>query len=193
MLRITGGEWRGRRIAAPKGRATRPTAEKVREALFDTLAGLVKLEKAHVWDLFAGSGALGIEALSRGAAHVTFVESHARTAALIRASLEQLSVPPNRQRIVTARVLPWLRKAGEAPPPRLILLDPPYASGDGAAVLEQLATAPLLAADGVAVIEGAAREPAPLPPGLELLRVKRYGDTELRFVAKTAAGNASRV
>jgi 16S rRNA (guanine966-N2)-methyltransferase len=187
MLRITGGEWRGRRISAPRGRATRPTAEKVREALFDALSRTVELAGAEVWDLFAGSGALGIEALSRGAARVTFVEAHARTAAIIRGNLAQLGAEPSCWRLVTARVLPWLRKNRESPPPRVVLLDPPYGSGEAPGVLAELAASPLLAPDAVVVVEGAARDPFELPGDLELLRTRRYGDTEVRFVAKRSA------
>ncbi len=189
MLRITGGEWRGRRIATPKGTATRPTTEKVREAVFATLGALVELEGCIVLDLFAGSGAMGIEALSRGAAHSTFVEAHGPTAAGIRASLRALEVPPARWRVISSRALPWLRKHRESQPPRVILMDPPYGSPFGAEVLRELAGSPLLAGDAVAVMEAARRAAPVLPDGLELVRVKRYGDTEIHIVRKSLDGS----
>ncbi len=188
MLRITGGEWRGRRITAPKGTATRPTAEKVREAVFATLGALVELEGCTVFDLFAGSGALGIEALSRGAAHSTFVEAHGPTAAGIRANLRALEAPPARWRVVSSRALPWLRKNRATPPPHVILMDPPYGSLSGVEVLRELAGSPLLGEDAVAVMEAARRDAPALPDGLELVRVKRYGDTEIHIVKKSPAG-----
>lgn len=186
MLKITGGELRGRRFQAPKGRATRPTAEKVREAIFDTLNGIVDLPGACMLDLFAGSGALGIEALSRGAAHATFVEAHARTAAILRENLRRLELPGERWEVAAARVEGWLRGASPAKRPLVILADPPYATGDAEQVLATLVATPQVPADSVIVLEAASRLALAVPPGLELLRVKRYGDTQVLYLIKVA-------
>jgi len=107
MLRIVAGEWRGRRIQAPRGRATRPTAEKVRGAIFNVLAARIELEGATVWDLFAGSGAMGIEALSRGARHATFVESDPRAAAGIAGNLTRLGAPRERWTVADLPFQSW--------------------------------------------------------------------------------------
>ena len=122
MLRIIAGELRGRRIAVPPGKGTRPTADQVREGLFNTLAHMTTLEGARVWDLYAGSGALGIEALSRGAAHVTFVERGGRAVATIRANLASLSIDPERYRsfnmvIADRRTAYWVRHRAQPPKP----------------------------------------------------------------------------
>lgn len=190
MLRIVAGEFGGRRIQAPPGRGTRPTAEKVRGALFNTLGQWLSLEGSRVLDLYAGSGALGIEALSRGAAHVTFVESDSRTAALVRANLDSLGVPADRAAVVPQKALAWLRRAPAGADTHLVLLDPPYAAGETEAVLRALAEWPGLAPGAIVALEAAARADIPAPPGLEVLRTKRYGDTQLVFFGKPAAGAA---
>ena len=135
-MRIIAGEWRGRRLAAPKGEATRPTADRTRETLFNMLASrLGGFEGLNAADLFAGSGALGLEALSRGAAHCLFVENDEPALKAIRANLEALR----------ARVRADVRAAsvmslGPAKVPHdLILLDPPYGTGAGAVALDRLA------------------------------------------------------
>jgi len=190
MLRIIGGSLRGRRFAAPPGRHTRPTSDKVREAIFNALAGLVALEGARVLDLFAGSGALGLEALSRGAAHCTFVESHARTAAGIRAAAAALGLPRDAVRVVAARAERWLHDAAGTPPGEaaaLVLADPPYAYGEHAALLAALADPPAVADGAVIVLETAARQALTPPARLELLRVKGYGDTQVWLLCRQAA------
>jgi 16S rRNA (guanine966-N2)-methyltransferase len=191
MLRIVSGQFGGRRIQAPPGRGTRPTGEKVRAALFNALDQWLSLEDARVLDLYAGSGALGIEALSRGAAHVTFVESDPRTAALVRANLHSLAIPAGRATVVPQAALAWLRRAVAGPDTHLVLLDPPYAAGETEAVLHALAQWPGLAPGGIVCVEAPARQEIAPPPGLEVLRTKRYGDTQLVFLGKPAPGAAS--
>ena len=187
MLRIVAGEWGGRRIPAPRGRSTRPTSEKVRAAVFNVLAHHMALEGIAVWDLFAGSGAMGIEALSRGARHATFVESDARAASAIAESLAALGAGAERFTVVPGRVDRWLQQPRSSPPPTVILLDPPYRTDDGERALERLAALAEVPAGAVIVLEHA-REAGPrLSPALELWQSKRYGDTEVRFLVKGAA------
>ncbi len=185
MLKITGGSLRGRRIAAPKGKNTRPTSEKVRQGIFDALINLVDLQGICVVDLFAGSGALGIEALSRGAAEVIFVESRLRAADGIRANLKRIEPLDGTGRVVASPVAAWLKRPRFEQPPRLILLDPPYTAGLAEQTLAALASAPEVPADTVICLETAARENPAAPPGLELLRRKIYGDTQVLFYAKS--------
>lgn len=187
MLRIIGGEFGGRRIATPKGEATRPTAEKVRGALFNMVENLMDLQGAVVLDLYAGSGALGLEALSRGAARCTFVEANARTAALIRENAETLGAR-DRAQVTTARVASWLGHAALAEPATLILADPPYAAGEYETLFTTLATWPGAADGAVIAVEAPAKMDVALPSGLELTRVKRYGDTQL-VIARKASGD----
>ena len=135
-MRIIAGEWRGRKLAAPKGDATRPTAGRTRETLFNMLASrLGSFEGLRVADLFAGSGALGLEALSRGAASCRFVEQDSAALAALRGNIEAFEA---RQRSeVHAGSVMSLGPATE--PYDLVLLDPPYGTGAAAVALDRLA------------------------------------------------------
>jgi len=148
-VRIIAGEWRGRPIEAPPGSATRPTADRARETLFSMLASrLGTFEGLRVADLFAGSGALGLEALSRGAASATFVESDARAMASIRRNAEKLGATARVQFVAgSALVLP------RSVPFDLIFADPPYAPGSGAAVVESVNKSGWLAPGGWLSVE----------------------------------------
>ena len=134
-MRIVAGEWRGRRLVAPKGSETRPTADRTRETLFSMLASrLGSFEGLSVADLFAGSGALGLEALSRGAASCLFVDEDRHAIEAIRANIAALDARP-RSLVQAGSVL----RLGPAKAPHdLILLDPPYGTGAGAVALDRL-------------------------------------------------------
>jgi 16S rRNA (guanine966-N2)-methyltransferase len=178
-VRVVAGRFGGRRLRAPRGRDTRPTSDRVREALF---AMLGPLDGARVLDLFAGSGALAIEALSRGAVTATLVERDARAVEVIRANLAALRVGENEARVVHAPARAALQDAsarGEAYD--LVLLDPPYR--DAPALGRELSAAlpSILAPTGQVVAESDRR--APLELGLPLVRERRYGDTLIRIHA----------
>lgn len=133
-MRIIAGQWRGRKLIAPKGEATRPTADRVREALFSMLTSrLGSFEGLRIADLFAGSGALGLEALSRGAASCTFVEQDRAALDALRANAAALGVKGDirAQSVLTLAAVPE--------PYDLLLLDPPYATGAGPVALDRLA------------------------------------------------------
>jgi 16S rRNA (guanine966-N2)-methyltransferase len=174
-VRIVAGQWGGRRLVAPPGAATRPTSDRVREALFSILG---PIEGAAVLDLFAGSGALGLEALSRGAERATFVDRAPAAIRAVRANLEALGATAQ----VHARdVRAFLRDARAAGGPYdLVFLDPPYR--DAAGLGPALELAPLLAEGGRVVSESDRREPIALP-ALEVLDERRYGDTMIRIHA----------
>ena len=147
-MRIIAGRWRGRPIEAPPGRDTRPTADRARETLFSMLASrLGSFEDLRVADLFAGSGALGFEALSRGAAHVTFVENDAKAAAALKRNAAKLGADDVQVLGGSALALP------RAEPFDLILADPPYADGAGTAVVDAVARADWLAPGGWMSVE----------------------------------------
>jgi 16S rRNA (guanine966-N2)-methyltransferase len=176
-VRVVAGRFGGRRLQAPRGRDTRPTSDRVREALF---AMLGPLEGERVLDLFAGSGALGIEALSRGAAAATLVERDARAIAVIRANLQALELAGDEVRVVHAPAHAALRDAsarGDAYD--LVLLDPPYR--DAPALGRELSQAlpAVLAPDARVVAESDRR--APLALELPVVRERRYGDTLIRI------------
>jgi len=148
-MRIIAGQWRGRPIEAPLGMSTRPTADRVRETLFSMLVSrLGSFEDLRVADLFAGSGALGLEALSRGASHATFVENDSKAAAIIKRNAEKLGAT-ERVRVLAGSALALSRSE----PFDLVLADPPYAPGSGSAVVKAVADAGWLAPGGWISVE----------------------------------------
>jgi len=182
MIRIVGGKHRGRTLITPEGMATRPTASRAREALFNVLMhakwredGTSPLIDARVLDAFAGSGALGLEALSRGAAHATFLDNNAAAIKAIGENLRKLGETG------AAKVV---RADARRPPPGrepcdLVFLDPPYRSGDGAPALTALADAGWLAPDAIATVELAHNEDIAPPRGFEAIDERRYGAAKI--------------
>ncbi|SFC99972.1 16S rRNA (guanine(966)-N(2))-methyltransferase RsmD [Streptomyces aidingensis] len=183
MTRVIAGTAGGRRIAVPPGRSTRPTSDRAREGLFSTWSALHgPLEGARVLDLYGGSGAVGLEALSRGAAHALLVESDARAAAVIRANIRALGLPGAELR--TARAEQVL--AGPAPgdPYDLAFLDPPYAVSDPALreILITLRLRGWLARDALVTVERSTRGGEfRWPDGFTGLRARRYGEGSLWY------------
>ena len=173
-MRVIGGRFGGRTLVAPRGRATRPTPERVREALFSILGSV---EAARVLDLFAGSGALGIEALSRGAAEVTFVDSSAAACAAIRRNLDSLGAAAEVRRQRALAFLDGARTSGRQYD--LVLLDPPYREAPGLGPELSAALGPVLSPDARVVAESDRR--APLELDLEMSDERRYGDTLIRI------------
>lgn len=180
MTRIVGGAAGGRRISVPP-RGTRPTTDRVREALFNVLAARMDLAGTAVLDLYAGSGALGLEALSRGAATALFVESDRRAADVLAANITALGLPgATLRRATVAAVL----AAGTAAPVDLVLADPPYevSAADIDALPGLLVAGGWAAAGTVVVIERAASSPAVAwPDGWQVWPSRRYGDTGLEL------------
>ncbi len=179
-MRITGGEFRGRIVAVPKSGAVRPTQDRVRESLFNILAP--EIAGADFLDLFAGSGAVGLEALSRGAASATFVESNRRHIAALTRNVETLAGAAGRAYAIAADdAYRWLeRYAG--PGFSIGFADPPYALGAErgyAAVLATLAERGVIRPGGLFAAEMTAVQRAEETPGWELLRDRRYGKTRI--------------
>ena len=172
------GEARGRRLVAPVGRDTRPTLDRVRESLFNALGSLDAVVGARVLDLFAGSGALGIEALSRGAASCTFVDSDRSARETVETNLRTTGLGA-RATVVTDSADRWLRGVGTGTSFDLVLLDPPYATTD-AEWSELLRAISSIArrddgSPGVVVVES--DRSVPVPAGWDALREKGYGST----------------
>ena len=179
MTRIIAGRAGGRRISVPPS-GTRPTSDRVREALFSALTADPGLEGAAVLDLCAGSGALGLEALSRGAAYALFVESDRRAAGVLRRNVADLGLPGATVRAASAAAV----LGGPADRAYdIVLVDPPYATSDGevAGWLADAYAHHWLAADGVVVVERGRGAAFPWPPPLVALRERRYGDTVLHM------------
>lgn len=187
-MRIIGGTARGLRLAEVGAGDTqahlRPTSDRVREAIFNLLingANPVEMEGARVLDLFAGTGALGLEALSRGAAHCTFVDDGAAARALLRANIEKMrAMGKTRVFRRDATALGHNRD----PANTLVFLDPPYGMGLGATALASARAGAWIAPGAAVVWEDAAPQPA--PPGFALRDTRRYGDTHVTFLTAEA-------
>ncbi|MGH6907175.1 MAG: 16S rRNA (guanine(966)-N(2))-methyltransferase RsmD [Aestuariivirga sp.] len=181
-MRIVGGKFKGRGLASPDGEATRPTSDRVREAIFNILAHGVdglRLDGARVMDLFAGTGALGLEAISRGARFCQFVEESAEARGLIRRNADSLGV------IGQCKI--WRRDATKLGPcaPQtpfdLAFADPPYGKGLGQKALASLMEGGWLTPAAIVVLEEAEKTVIGDVPNLTLLDQRNYGDTQVRF------------
>ena len=187
-MRVIGGSARGRVLQAPRGRNVRPTLDRVREALFQILGD--RVTGAAFLDGFAGTGAVGIEALSRGAARAVFVERDPALVRAIRVNLERTGFT----RRATVAAGDWRRSFAVLVRRDemfdLIFLDPPYDSPDRDAAIARVARSSLLAPDGLLIVEEPARHPD-RPDGDELRRTRasRYGDTRLAFYRRAACGD----
>ncbi|MFI6175929.1 16S rRNA (guanine(966)-N(2))-methyltransferase RsmD [Nonomuraea sp. NPDC051191] len=187
MTRIIAGSAGGRRLAVPPGRGTRPTSDRAREGIFLTLDSLYGLREARVLDLYAGSGAVGLESLSRGAAHALLVESDAKAIRTIRANIQSLGLEG--AELVGDKVERVLAKPPEEPYD-IVFADPPYALGDGEVtrVLELLRDLGWLVDDGLVAFERETRGKSLIwPEGYVEERVRRYGEASVWY--GRAAGN----
>lgn len=180
-MRIIGGKFRGRSIIAPKGVTSRPTTDRTRESLFNILSARddVAFEGARIIDLFAGSGALGLEAMSRGGAWCLFVETDAAARGAIRDNVEALSlfgVTRIHRRSATDL---GPKPAGVGPPFTLAFLDPPYRKGLAEPALKTLAQGGWLAKNATVVVEQARDEARPQAEGFTEIDNRQYGDTQI--------------
>lgn len=179
-MRVIAGAFKGRRLVTPRGERTRPTADQVRTALMDALGPW--LDRARVLDLFAGAGGVGLEAVSRGAAHATFVEHGARALVALRQNIAALDLA-GRCRVVAEDAVRALRRLGaEGQPFDIVFLDPPYASPLGPAVLEALGGGRLVRPGSIVVAQHLTKRPPPARVGrLQAYRARRFGETTLTF------------
>lgn len=182
-MRVTGGALRGRRLRVPATNV-RPTADRVRESLF---AALGEIEGARVLDLCAGSGALGIEALSRGARTVLFVDRSSHSVRTVRLNLDALQLGAKSHVVRDDAVAVVRRLARDGERFDLVLADPPYESGEAERLVRELGAAGILAPGGKLVVECSRRHPLPTPEGLTPVDERHYGDTAVvRFEVRTA-------
>jgi 16S rRNA (guanine966-N2)-methyltransferase len=183
-MRVVAGRARGRTLLAPTGKATRPTSDRVREAVFDILTSMDVIAGAPVVDLFAGSGALGIEALSRGAVSATFVDHDRASADAIRANLAVLGDDGRLGRVVHTDALGWVRRLAPGTRAGLVFADPPYAWDDWDELLDPLAAhADLVVAETGGPLEAG--------PAWETVRSRRYGSTTVTILCPVATTGLS--
>lgn len=189
-MRIVGGRHRGRPLAAPEGLDVRPTSDRTRESLFNIIEhgrfsvdGISPLRGASVLDAFAGTGALGFEALSRGAERLTCMDNQASSIACIRANARTLGELANVTLFQTDATKPPRPPAGPAGTPcGLVFLDPPYKSGLGPAALTALAAADWIAPGAICVLEVDKAEHGTAPEGFDIMDERRYGKAKLVFM-----------
>ena len=186
-MRIVGGRFRGRALKGPSTQAIRPTSDRLRESVFNILAHGYEgaIDNARVVDLFAGTGALGLEAMSRGARFALFVDDGSEARALLRENVEALGLGG-----VTRIFRRDATKIGDAPPGEkfdLAFLDPPYGKGLAPRALLALVNGRWLADGALCVIEEAADEAVELPVGLHMLDRRAYGETQI-VIARASAG-----
>lgn len=197
-MRIVGGRHRGRQLVAPEGLDVRPTADRTRESLFNILEhgkhsadGTSPLRGAFVLDAFAGTGAVGFEALSRGAERLVCMDSHGDSVAAIKANARALGELVRTTVFQSDATRPPRPPAGPAGTPcSLVFLDPPYQSGLGAPALEALAAAGWIAEGAICIVEVGNRESVAAPPGFEPVDERRYGKAKLLFL-RYGAGTGS--
>jgi 16S rRNA (guanine966-N2)-methyltransferase len=184
-MRIVAGSLKGRLLRRPEGMAIRPTSDRLRESLFDVLAHRYgdPIQNARVIDLFAGTGALGLEALSRGAAFTLFVDDAVEARALLRANIDQLALGGKSK--IFRRNATRLGAAPAGGPFSVAFLDPPYRMGLAEDALVSLRNGAWLKPDALAVIEEAADRPLQIPAGFATMEVRRYGDTQIVIARAT--------
>ncbi|MFN3700574.1 MAG: 16S rRNA (guanine(966)-N(2))-methyltransferase RsmD [Alphaproteobacteria bacterium] len=202
-MRIIAGQYRGRSLSAPKGRDVRPTSDKVRESIFSILGARIDLEGLQVLDVFCGTGALGLEALSRGAAHCVFIDKSSESLSVARYNAQNLGVPAEAVQFIKADAASLKQRtalysagtgnsAGSAAtPPQaadLFFCDPPYKKGLIAPCLQALAQGDYLAAGALGILEAEKgfNANADIPDIFEILQHKKYGDTEIFLVEKSS-------
>lgn len=178
-MRVITGSAKGRKLKAPKGMTTRPTTDRVKEALFSVLAS--KVEDARMLDLFAGSGGIGIEALSRGAQSVVFIEENPKVIAIINDNLLMTGLMSG-AKVYRNDVYRGLEKLRDQPKFDIIFMDPPYEQGHEVACIKLIQAYNLLLEDGLVVVESSKRDELPEQIGdLSMIRSQHYGDTKLTY------------
>lgn len=191
-MRIVSGRFKSRALLSPSGRATRPTSDRARQAVFNILEHaswrpFILPENAYVMDIFAGTGALGLEALSRGAADIIFIENDRAALAACQGNIDSLGVTAE-TRLMKSDATRLPPRPGNAAPRNLVFLDPPYGRGLGEKALVQLAAKGWLAPQAVCVLEMSKKEPENIPQGFTLADSRTYGIAEVRFLIFDPAG-----
>lgn len=189
-MRIVSGQFRGKNLTSPLGLATRPTSDRARQAIFNIIEHAswrpyILPENAAVLDVFAGTGALGLEALSRGAAEAVFIEQSVEALKALRQNIDSMKLGPRAEVLRLDALHPPPRPATRAPR-TLVFLDPPYGKNLGYAALHALAGKNWLAPGCVCVMEMSKKQPEPLPAGFTLADTRHYGVAEVRFLIRTA-------
>ena len=184
MLTIVGGKFRSRKIAVPSDKAVRPTLNKTREAVFNVLQNIVVLPEMTTIDLFAGSGAMGLEALSRGANVVFFIENSPKVFPILLKNIQTLHMPQEQAVAVKKAARKWLPAFSSQGQPCLIFIDPPYQSLEYTPTLSLIGQLPAIPKESILVVESPQRLEYDLGNPLQRIKTKHYGHTKLDFLVK---------
>ena len=184
MLRIIGGEFRGRKLKVPAGKDVRPTSDRVREALFNLLASMLSWEELTVIDLYAGSGALGLEALSRGAKNAIFVEASRKHMKILLQNVELMSSEQGQYKLFQNHAENWISRFSDPEKPCLVFVDPPFSGREYDYILEKIALLPAIRTGSIIVVESPNSRKIKFPDILELVKHRRYGSVTLDILRK---------
>lgn len=187
-MRLTAGTYRGKRLQSPEGLSTRPTSDRARQAIFNILHHAKwrtrpLLDNPAIMDVFAGTGALGLEALSQGGGHCIFIENDRRALAALRENIAGIGAE-NHTQILTTDACTLGKRPPQTTPRNLVFLDPPYGKNLGVAALRALLAGEWLTEDAVAVMEMAKKEPEEIPAGFTLMDERAYGVALVRFLMR---------
>lgn len=181
-MRIISGIYSGRVLSSKIPEGTRPTTDMAREALFNSLNNIITFENIRVLDLFAGTGAIGIEALSRGALLSVFIESGFKQIQTIKSNLEILKINSSQAKIIKRKVLDFLTSTKDEEKYDLIFADPPYKLNEYSSILEIISDKKILNLEGLIVLEMTDAKIPAIPESMEVFKEKKYGTTKFLFI-----------
>ena len=184
MLRIIGGEFRGRKLKVPAGKDVRPTSDRVREALFNLLSSMLRWEELTVIDLYAGSGALGLEALSRGAKNAIFVEASRKHMKILIQNVELMLPEQGQYKLILDHAIHWISRFSDPEKPCLVFVDPPFSGREYDYIMEKIALLPSIRTGSMIVVESPNSREIKFPDILELVKHRRYGSVTLDILRK---------
>ena len=184
MIRIIAGEYRGRKLKVPQGMDIRPSSDQLREGLFNILSALADYEKMIFIDLYAGTGALGLEALSRGAKKVIFIEASRKNMSVLKQNIESISPEQNCFELTQDSSVHWLSGFADPGHPCVVFLDPPFSGNEYELILNKLNVLPSIRAGSLIVVESNQAREILFPEALLLLKHRRYGSVTLDILRK---------
>ena len=184
MIRIVGGLYRGRKINVPKGKNVKATSDKVREAIFNILSSVLNWEELMALDLFAGSGSLGLEALSRGAKKVIFVELVSKNILTIKNNIELISPEQDRIELIQNKALPWVTHLFNSELKCVAFLDPPFTSNEYNPILEKISILSVVKKGSFIVVQSHKDRKILIPKNLGILKHRLYGSVMLHILQK---------
>ena len=184
MIRIIAGEYRGRKLKVLQGMDIRPSSDQLREGLFNMLSSLADFGNMIFLDLYAGTGSLGLEALSRGAKKVIFIEASRKNMSVLKQNIESISPEQNCFKLTQDSSVHWLSGFADPGHPCVVFLDPPFSSNEYNLILEKLELTPAIRTGSLIVVESNQTREILFPENMDLLKHRRYGTVSLDILRK---------